>query len=424
MLRATTVDDQLANAANDPLRVLIVGAGMAGLTLAQLLRGRGLHPVLLDRAGADASRGYMLALLPLVDPLIRELGLTDEYLHRSQSFWYYRLRGRHGAMLREYEMGEMVSAYGNYQGISRAKLLELLALDGGDVTYGATVTALRQLDDRAEVAISEQAGRIWSPGDRPAEFDLVVVADGLRSATRNLLLERRQVRDFDTGWGGWVTWMDSDERPGLGEELWGDDVFLGTYPVRDRMGIFLGGPRDRSQVGADSFAASARERLGVSVGSEKASLVPRVDRALSAVATSDDCYYWPMVDCRADRWTFDRALLLGDAAAGFLPTAGIGAAMAMESAWVLAHHLDRVIDRSDTDVPSALRAYERAQRPRVEAAQTNSRSLAGLMFRGGAVFSAVRDLATRVVPIRTALKPIRSLLEEKPDLGTHGRTRA
>jgi 2-polyprenyl-6-methoxyphenol hydroxylase-like FAD-dependent oxidoreductase len=72
-----------------------------------------------------------------------------------------------------------------------------------------------------------------------------------------------------------------------------------------------------------------------------------------------------------------RVALLGDAAAGFLPTAGIGAAMAMESAWVLGSLLaDAALDR----VPDALHRYEASQRPRVEAAQANSRQLARLMF--------------------------------------------
>jgi threonine dehydrogenase-like Zn-dependent dehydrogenase len=41
MLEATSIQTQLAAAGDDRLRVLVVGAGVAGLTVAQLLRARG-----------------------------------------------------------------------------------------------------------------------------------------------------------------------------------------------------------------------------------------------------------------------------------------------------------------------------------------------------------------------------------------------
>ena len=410
MVRASTIDDQVRTVAKDPLRILIVGGGIAGLTLARLLRERGLHPVVLERAEPDAAAGYMVALLPMVEPLLRELGLREAYAERSQGFQRYRIRGRHGQRLAEYQMQALLDVYGDYRGISRAKLLELLAFGDGTITYGATLGGIRQQHGRVEVDITTTSGT------RQAEFDLVVVADGLRSRTRELLLDREHLEVFDAGWGGWVSWMPIDEEPGTGEELWGNDVFLGTYPVRDRFGIFLGGPRSISEPSATDFAAFARTRLGMPEGSARAARSERLNRALRATATASDCYYWQMVDTRAPRWAFDRVVLLGDAAAGFLPTAGIGAGMAMESAWVLAHHLESLCDGRDGDPVEMLRTYERAQRPRVEAAQANSRSLARLMFRGGTVYSAIRDLVTRLVPIRSALKPIRSLLEEQPDL--------
>ncbi len=83
----------------------------------------------------------------------------------------------------------------------------------------------------------------------------------------------------------------------------------------------------------------------------------------------------------------------------------------MESATVLAHCLR---DVSRDGVAEALRAYERAQRPRVEAAQDNSRQLAKLMFRRSHALAVIRDLAVRLVPLSTVLQPIRKLLDDMP----------
>jgi glycosyltransferase involved in cell wall biosynthesis len=55
----------------------------------------------------------------------------------------------------------------------------------------------------------------------------------------------------------------------------------------------------------------------------------------------EELFFWKLADQRAESWVKDRVVLLGDAAAAFLPTAGIGASMAMESAAVLADELSR-----------------------------------------------------------------------------------
>jgi 2-polyprenyl-6-methoxyphenol hydroxylase-like FAD-dependent oxidoreductase len=380
------------------LRVLIAGAGVAGLTLAQLLRARGLHPVLIERAADHADAGYMLALMPLVDPVIRELGVQEAYRAESVRFHRYRLHGSHGQLLREYEIDTLLDAYGEYRGIGRGELMQVLSRDGAPVSYETTLAALQQTPAAAQVRVRGK------DGEHEAEFDAVILADGLHSASRSLLLRPGQVTTFDTNWAGWVAWMEADAaHEDQGDEIWGSDFFVGVYPVKGRAGIFVGGNRDDMQNGPAAFVAHIRSQLrGVDNW---------IGRALATVEADADPYFWKLTDCRAETWAVDRAGLLGDAAAGFLPTAGIGAGMAMESAFALARQLERA-DRGA--VGEALRAYELAQRPRVEAAQDNSRQLANLMFHRSRLLAGIRDLAVRVVPLSAALRPIRKLLDTAP----------
>ena len=85
--------------------------------------------------------------------------------------------------------------------------------------------------------------------------------------------------------------------------------------------------------------------------------------------------------------------------------------MAMESAWVLAGLL---AGATPDGVPDVLHRYEQAQRPRVEAAQANSRRLARLMFLRSRTLSAVRNTVARFLPLRAALRPIVELLQRQP----------
>ena len=104
MLEPVALGDQLAAVRTDSLRVLVVGAGVAGVTLAQYLRTVGLDPVLVERGAGDADPGYMLGLMPLVDPALRHLGVEDAYRERSVPVRRYVLRDRTGRPLRDHSL--------------------------------------------------------------------------------------------------------------------------------------------------------------------------------------------------------------------------------------------------------------------------------------------------------------------------------
>lgn len=396
MLTSSPLQAELAAAEHDPLRILVVGAGIAGLTVTQLLRGAGRRPVLIERSRPEADAGYMLGLLPLIDPVVDALGVRDAYTAASVAFDRYRLRGRTGRELRTDDFRAVLQRSGSYRGIGRRELLEVIGTRGAAIAYDTTVTGIEQSSCGASVSFRSPDGPLH------ADFDLVVIADGLRSATRRLVLDSDEVAWLDTGWSGWVAWAAPDEETDLGEEVWGAGFLVGSYPVGGQLGVIAGGPT-AELTDRRGFVASIRRQL--TDGG------PRLDRALRAVEDADDAYCWPMVDCRSARWSSGRVALLGDSAAGFLPTAGVGAGMAMESAGVLA---EAVLGADRNTLPEALRAYEARQRPRVEVAQTTSRRLASLTFRRSRLLAAIRDRIAAGVSVGTALRPIRKLLTDSP----------
>jgi hypothetical protein len=91
VLMPTRFDEQLEAARGDRIRVLVVGAGIAGAVLAQLLRRQGLYPVLLECSPSSLEGGYMFGLMPLINEPLRCLGVWDEYCARSVAMYRYRL---------------------------------------------------------------------------------------------------------------------------------------------------------------------------------------------------------------------------------------------------------------------------------------------------------------------------------------------
>ncbi|MGR6089198.1 FAD-dependent oxidoreductase [Brevibacterium sp. CSND-B09] len=431
MIIAATVNEQLKHVDSDEPRILIVGAGIAGITLAQLLRGRGMHPTLIDRS-ADSGRmigdnraGYMLALMPMVDPIIEELECREAYLEASVGIDRYIAHAHTGKVLRQDHLGDLLADFGDYRGISRSALLDVLTGSDCPIAFGTTVTGLSGDGATVTLAREGQGGQKKGHGrEQVLDFDAVVIADGMNSHTRRLVTRElaaiatsdsdgtavagsgtpSPVSTVDTTWGGWVCWAEADDDQGAVDEIWGDGFFLGIYPVKGAVGVFLGCPDTRQPLGPRRFAAEVRSRLTM--------LTPRIDACLTAVEEAEAPFFWPLRDSRAHRWRHGRAALLGDAAAGFLPTAGIGAGMAMESAGVLADELSSLT--TGPGAFAALERFEARQRPRVEAAHDNSRSLARLMFGRSRLFAFGRDQAFRFISIRTALKPILHLLESPP----------
>lgn len=385
---AERIERQLAGAR---LRVLIIGAGIAGATLGALLRRRGEPAAIIERSDGEEDSGYMLGLMPLGGRVLNGLGLVQGYEAGSLPVRFYVLHDRHGREIRRYPLAPLVDRFGSWRGIERGVLLRMLRLVAEPIEYGTVVEAIDESNDGVTTTFHD--------GSR-ASFDLIVGADGIHSATRGLILAPEEVEDFDTGWGGFVVWSTLDpQEADTYRELWSAGWGVGIYPVPGKSGIFLAG---RHQELKDREAQGYADEIGqrLPAGPFRDAVLDR-DRETPA-------FYWKMADCRARIWSRRRTLLLGDAAAAFLPTAGVGASAAMDSAAALADELSRA-DAGHMDY--ALQLYEKRQRHRVELAQKNSRYLARYMFVSSGPMAWARDQFMRFYSLERLMRDISKVME-------------
>ena len=216
------------------MRVLIVGAGIGGLTLAALLRRWDIEPDVIDRAPSFDHAGYMLVLYPLGSRILHGLGAFGAFVAASEPMDYYAVANGKGEVINRYDLGVISERFGPIRQLSRGELLGVLAASAGlpPGRMGVGIAAIEQHGGEVLARTSDGEAR---------RYDLVVGADGIHSTVRRLVFGESAI--FDTGWGGWVWWaghaLASHDTV---TEYWGAGRFLGVYPTKQRIGIVACGP--------------------------------------------------------------------------------------------------------------------------------------------------------------------------------------
>jgi 2-polyprenyl-6-methoxyphenol hydroxylase-like FAD-dependent oxidoreductase len=370
--------------------VLVIGAGLAGLTLAGRLCQQGRPPVIVERS-VSADGGYAIGLYPLGSCVLHGLGAYDELARRAVALQRYELASAAGRVLQSFDMAVLTAAAGPLHMVTRADLLDLLesGCRHAELRRGVVVESLAQAQDGVVVTFDDGSLE---------EFDAVVGCDGMHSRSRDLVFG--PARGFESGWRLWTWWAGGGSfDPSVAREWWGPGCFFGVYPVPGQVMCAAGGPAEPARGG--DVRGLLRRQLGA--------LCHRVPAVAAAIDDLDNPHAWAMADRRSRRWFDHRVALCGDSAVGFMPTAGVGASVAMRAAAGLADELSRA---DGATVPLAFERYEKRCRGLAERAQAESRRVARAMFVRHRVTARLRDEVVSRYPARLALRDIISSVRQ------------
>jgi 2-polyprenyl-6-methoxyphenol hydroxylase-like FAD-dependent oxidoreductase len=352
----------------DVERILIVGGGIAGLSVATALHRQGLTPELVERSTTWPAVGAGINLPANGVRVLRALGVGEAVDRTATVIRRWAFFDQQGALLCETDLEDLWRDVGPSLGITRVRLQEALVA-GAAVSHrlGVSLTALTQDDDRVRVSFSD-----GTSGD----YDLVVGADGIHSTVRELALSASS-----PSYAGTMAWRSviPTRPPGILDMmvLMGEGCFFGLAPMGEGHTYGFGA------VGGARFKDPIVGRLE-RFRRRFAEFGAPVPAYLAALRSDEQLHFGAIEWVEVDEWHRGRVVLLGDAAHAGPPHMGEGGCMAMEDALVLADVL-----RKAKSVESALGAYVRRRRPRAGWVQEQSRAAAQAWVLPPAIRNAV-----------------------------------
>jgi FAD-dependent urate hydroxylase len=336
-------------------RILIVGGGIAGLTVARALHLQGFRAELVERSPLWQATGAAIQLHANGVRLLHALGLGKEVEQAGAVIRHWIYCDQEGEVLCQTDLEELWGKVGSCIAIDRPRLQQILVAGAAAVPcrLDTSVTSLSQDEQRVQVGMSFGSS---------SDYDLVVGADGISSTVRRLLMGT--VRPVYTGlmiWRSLVPIRPPD--PTDFRIMFGDGCFFGITPLGEEpTNVFGAVGMPRTQEPVQGRLERFRKRFAAFGG--------HVQQCLSALSRDEQVYCIPAEEVQLDYWHRGRVVLIGDAAHAGAPTMAQAGIMAMEDAYVLAALL-----RSAETVERALDSFESRRKPRVTWVQQQSRAM-------------------------------------------------
>ncbi|MDA3647853.1 flavin-dependent oxidoreductase [Saccharopolyspora indica] len=346
------------------MKVIIVGAGIGGLTTALRLHREGIDCVVHEQSEQTTELGVGINALPHAVKELAALGLLDpldEVGIRTRELRYAHRLGP--VILRKpcgldagFAFPQFCLHRGRLQGVLLRAVRARLGAEA--VRTGHRLTGFAQDADGVRARFADRRG-----GEPVTEHgDVLVAADGIHSTVRSVLFPA----EGPPRWNGVMMWRGATDWPEFdgGRSMivaGGTAAKLVVYPIAEGRSIGTkltnwaiciqtGRPGDPPPKRQDWAKPGDRAELARHIGRFRS---PAVDHA-GLVEATEEVFEFPMCDRDPlPSWSHGRVTLLGDAAHPMYPMGSNGAGQAILDATSLGRHLAQCADPVE-----ALLAYQ------------------------------------------------------------------
>ena len=344
-------------------RILISGAGVAGLAAALLLERAGFKPTVVERSNSVRAGGFMVSLSHHAYHTAERLGLAADLQARSCGIKGSSYHDESGRCLLKLD-GESLFGGVDVVQMMRDELVAVLyeqAKDRVDVRFEDTLTAIDQDVNEVSVEFKNHAAET---------YDAVIGTDGLHSAVRQLAFDASTITEH---------YLDLRCAAFRSPNVLNLKDEFQTHMQRTRyMATFNTGAGDIGNV----FVWASDDRTVPAYEGRRELLQSAFSGAGGAIDTvieqcpEEGIYMDTLMQVEAQSWVNGRVAIVGDAAHCLTLFSGRGAAAAFNGGTILADALVNALGNASVDAPiaEAFATYEAAMRPIIDDIQPATRA--------------------------------------------------
>src|ERR1700738_4009957 len=310
-------------------RIAVLGAGLAGLTIAGLLQRAGFGVAVYEQSPSFSRIGAGIILGANVAKVLRRLDLEQAFAAtgiRPDAFVSRAWDSGETLYRRESDEACEARSGAPFVNIPRADLHQLLQqpLKPGTIRYGHTLAGIEETVDGVLLSFENGA---------PTEADIAIGADGIRSKAREIVQGAEEPRFIGRSAPRAVFPADRIKGKTIGDctKWWAADRHTLAYYMtarRDEVYVMAALPAERWD-GDGSPVRGNRDEFIAAFGGAHPDLI-------RAAEAAEDVTVWPIHDRpRNDCWSKGRVVLMGDACHAVPPFMAAGGSMAIEDAAIL-----------------------------------------------------------------------------------------
>ncbi len=364
-------------------RILIHGAGVAGLTCAIWLGRNGFRPVVVEKSPhIRATGGFIIALSGTSYRFADELGILPDLQARDSDIYSSGYHDKKGNTLLHLDYKYLFSGV-DYIQITRDEIENVLfqhAKDCGEYRFSTS----------AEKIIQNESGIVqveFNDGNQE-EFDLVIGTDGLHSTIRRLTFDEADVTKHYLGLQ--VAAYKLDNIVGLKNKFeyhMEKDRYMVLYSSRDgKLGCVFVWKSDQKE------APPIEQRWEVlKENYSDAGLLTK--KVIDNFPNTTPIYMDPLIQIEMKQWHRGRVVVIGDAAHCMTLLSGQGAS----SAFADACYLSKALIHGEPE--DAFKTLEETMRPAIIDMLPATRKAAMWYVPRSKVRQIIRDTGMRMLPV-------------------------
>lgn len=334
-------------------KILVCGASISGTAIAFWLERSGFQVVIVEKFESFRDGGQNVDIKGYGQDVLKLMGIDQEVDSKNTGELGLKYLNENGKTISTFPKGTAGGLTSSYE-ILRGDLARILyekTAQKCDYRFGTFVKNFSAHEDG--ITITFNNGSV-------EEFEMLICADGIGSTTRDMVMPEYIHFNYLGAYMSFFTIPKTSE----------DDLWAKAYQTKGAM-VFLRPGHENETTVLISFRKEKVDPVLLTITEQKARLKAVLsgkggiaDRIVQNLDGVKDMYFGPMSQVKASKWSKGKVVLLGDAAHAPTPFTGMGTALSLIGAYILAGEI-----RQNSSIQAACQAYEKIFKPFVELAQ-------------------------------------------------------